>query len=139
MLTLVIQNQLAELSRMTVWLHESAAQLEIPQEILGELDLCLNEALTNTISYGYPEDASCQHDITVSLNRAPGERRVSVELVDDGVAFNPFDVKPYQAAKSLKEATLGGMGVHLIKSFSESQCYERRDGRNYLRFTSRTW
>jgi hypothetical protein len=35
-------------------------------------------------------------------------------------------------AKSLAEANVGDLGIHLVRSFASSMDYERRDGRNRL-------
>jgi anti-sigma regulatory factor (Ser/Thr protein kinase) len=35
-------------------------------------------------------------------------------------------------AKSLEEAKVGDLGIHLMRSFASGMHYERRDGRNRL-------
>ena len=54
-------------------------------QAINELNLCLDEILNNTISYGYHDSDS--HCIRVTLTLADGV--VTAEIVDDGKPFDP--------------------------------------------------
>jgi anti-sigma regulatory factor (Ser/Thr protein kinase) len=53
-------------------------------------------------------------------------------LEDTGCEFDPTQFPPRSVAKSLEEAKVGDLGIHLMRSFASSMHYERRDGRNRL-------
>lgn len=130
--SLELANDLGELRRASVWLDVEARALGASESLRGDLDLCLNEALANIISYAY-EDGT-EHRIWLRLSGA-GES-LSLEIEDDGRAFNPFDVPAPPKAGSLEQLSVGGLGVHLIRGLMPGARYERRGTRNHLTLTA---
>ena len=53
-------------------------------------------------------------------------------IEDSGREFDPTQFPPPSVAKSLEEAKVGDLGIHLMHSFASDMHYERRDGRNRL-------
>jgi anti-sigma regulatory factor (Ser/Thr protein kinase) len=58
-------------------------------------------------------------------------------MEDDGVAFNPLEAPAPRQPGSLAEATVGGLGIHLIRSFTDECRYRRENGRNHLTMVAR--
>ena len=56
----------------------------------------------------------------------------SVVVSDQAKAFNPLTVAPAKPATSLEDATIGGWGVQLIRTFSDALDYERHGPTNRL-------
>ncbi len=113
---------------MSAWLEESGAGLGITAPQRFEIDLVANEAVTNVISYGYP--GGRQGDIELRLAVADG--RVTLEIEDDGKAFNPLEADARHAPEGLDDAQVGGLGIHLIR-MTMPDCEYRRDAeRNVL-------
>src|SRR5262249_48185895 len=75
----------SELRRMSDWFRRFAAASGIPEERTLDLELCLNEILTNINHYAY-EEADPAHDIRVTLQRKDG--RLEAVIEDDGRPFN---------------------------------------------------
>ena len=113
---------------MSAWIHRTAKQMELPQPVAFELDLCSTEAVTNIITYAYEGTAS--HRIRLRLQQALG--RVVIEIEDDGKPFNPLEFPPVPRFTSLDDAPLGGRGIHLIRSLMTECSYQRSDGKNVL-------
>jgi sigma-B regulation protein RsbU (phosphoserine phosphatase) len=101
---------------------------KLPAKLAFQLNLVLDELLTNTINYGFAGDP-----------RPPPERHVVVRLwregkdlvmvlEDDAAAFNPLDAPPPDLDKSLEERRIGGLGIHLVRNTMNQLHYER-DGR----------
>jgi serine/threonine-protein kinase RsbW len=57
---------------------------------------------------------------------------VSLDIEDDGVAFNPFDAPQHVQPASLEEANIGGLGIALMRRLMDECTYARRGGRNVL-------
>ena len=53
-------------------------------------------------------------------------------IEDDGMAFDPTKVPPPAKPRSLDEAPIGGLGLHLVRQFSSGMEYERRGRTNHL-------
>ena len=125
---LAIQFDFHELERISKWLNETGKILNLPDSLVGDLDLCTHEAVANIISYA--EEHARHHPIEISL--ATENDSVILRIQDRGQAFNPLEMPPPEQAKNLKEAKVGGMGIHLIRSLMDECSYERQNESNVL-------
>src|SRR5205814_118236 len=119
---LSIGNQPEDLRQMSAWLWERCTAAGIPEEVVQRLDLCANEAVGNIISYAYAGEGA--HRIQLELLSTGNE--LSLEVRDDGRAFNPLEVPEHEQPASLAEAGIGGLGVHLIRRLMTRCEYERQ-------------
>jgi anti-sigma regulatory factor (Ser/Thr protein kinase) len=125
---LKLRSDLAELKRLAGWIKARARQ-ELSADTSFAIQLCLEEAVANIIMYG----GGTKDDhlgITIELERNGGTLVARIE--DTGREFDPTQVPPLSVAKSLEEAKVGGLGIHLMRSYASGMHYERRDGRNWL-------
>ena len=96
--------------------------------VMHDLNLALEEILTNIISYGYTDGQ--EHEIRVRLSVRPGE--VKAEVEDDGQSFNPLAAPEPHTAEALEERTIGGLGIHLVRTLMDGLEYKRQADRNVL-------
>ena len=127
-------NQLSELDRFNQTLTEFGRQHDLPAKVMHDLNLALEEILTNIISYGYTDNR--EHEIKVILSVQPGEMRVDVE--DDGQSFNPLEAPEPDTTKPLEERTIGGLGIHLVRKLMDGLEYKRQGERNFLTLKKKT-
>jgi anti-sigma regulatory factor (Ser/Thr protein kinase) len=125
--SLLIRNDLDELSRLGEWVAECGQAHAIPETIVQYVDLCSAEAVTNIMTHGF--DDSAAHDIAVRL-RQQGQDIV-LEIEDDGVAYDPTAAAPPVPA-TLENTRIGGWGIRIVRRFSDEVRYRRNDGRNCL-------
>ena len=125
---LVVANSHAELRRVSGWVRAFARERELAIHFAHGLELALNEALTNIMSYAFHDGA--QHEIVVELHAQPDRIRVDVE--DDGTPFNPLTVPVEEPPESLEKSRPTGRGITLMRSFMDELQYARRDGKNVL-------
>jgi anti-sigma regulatory factor (Ser/Thr protein kinase) len=131
--TLVIENRLSELFAVEQWLATLVERWSIPPDTAFGVDLVINEAVTNVISYAFPGGGN--HPVTLSIADSPGE--VVVEIVDAGIPFDPLTAPAMVISRDLDSAPIGGRGIHLIKSYTDRQDYTRVAGYNRLTLTLR--
>ena len=83
------------------------------------------------------------HGVTMAMHGGGAKLRIAIELErnagtlvasieDSGREFDPTQFPPPSVAKSLEEAKVGDLGIHLMHSFASDMRYGRRDGRNRL-------
>ena len=131
--SLQLKNDLAELDRVREAVTEFAGRHDVPAEPLFHLNLALEEVLTNVISYGY--DDSGEHELIVRLGFQQGELWAEVE--DDARPFNPLETPPVDVQMPLEERSIGGLGIHLVRSLMDELEYRREEGKNLFRMKKR--
>lgn len=107
-------------------LEQSQAYALLPPPLRFVADLIVDELASNAIKYGGPD---CR-EVRFQLDFDGHLMRVSV--MDDGAAFNPWQDAPPVEPSSTPVASLkvGGRGIHMIRQATDSQHYERRNGKN---------
>ncbi|UBF24576.1 ATP-binding protein [Kovacikia minuta CCNUW1] len=123
---LVLKNSPNELNTLTDWINQLANQLQLSANTAFRLEITLAEAITNIIDYAYDDDA--EHEIVVLLDYL--ENTATIELKDGGRPFNPLQHPAVVLPNSLEEATEGGLGIHLIRSYVDECSYRREDNHN---------
>ena len=153
-----IRNDLSELERIAGVIEQFGVAHGLPSKAVFEINLALDEVLTNVISYAYAD--SGPHEIEVRLS-IPDETRtstgwsggsnepslkrdevtalaqvhwqeVTVEVSDDGRPFDPLTVAPADLDQALEERSIGGLGVHFVRRVMDRLEYRRDAGRNVL-------
>jgi serine/threonine-protein kinase RsbW len=118
--------RLTALAELSDWVQALAQAQGLPEGCAFRLELVLAESVTNVIEHGYPPDAEGLIQVRVSCE--PG--RVVVQLDDAGRPFDPTAAPAHQQPGSLAEAPIGGLGLQLIRSYTEDWSYRRVDERN---------
>lgn len=95
---------------------------------------CLNEALANVLSHGGPQALTAPIRLSLHVRHESGGHVADLKMTDAGVAFNPLDHVPNSRPQSLDEAEIGGLGIRMMKEFSDELHYRRVDGENHLSF-----
>jgi anti-sigma regulatory factor (Ser/Thr protein kinase) len=127
-LEVTLHNRPSELERLSQEVEAYAEAHRLPAKILHAVNLCLDEIVTNIISYGYDDQAD--HQITVRLSLRAGE--LAIEIEDDGKPFNPLTAPEPDLYKPLEERPIGGLGIHLLRKVMDDMEYRRQQGKNVL-------
>jgi len=90
--------------------------------------LIVEEVLTNIGTHGRCSDKPVRVALTADRERVTGE------IVDSGIPFDPRDATEPDLAKDAGERPVGGLGLFLVRRFSSALEYARRNGENYLHF-----
>jgi anti-sigma regulatory factor (Ser/Thr protein kinase) len=121
-------NDLSELRRLSEWIRAYGSEAGVDDAFTYHIDLCLDEAVSNIIRYGY-EDGS-RGTITISLERLNDGIRAVV--TDGGREFNPLRQPAPAVPTTLEDVPVGGLGIHLMRAFADVFEYRREDGRNIV-------
>jgi len=121
----------------SMWLAQSGTEFGVPEEELNRLDLCLNEALANIISHGNPAALTCPIHILLDVRRENDACEATATVSDAGPAFDTSSATIKPRPQTLADAEPGGLGLLMIRSFSDKLAYSYSHGRNHLSFSVR--
>ena len=98
------------------------------QEHIFAINLCVDELITNTISYGLK--FASNNIIHVQINAT--NDFLEVVIKDTAPQFNPFTQAPEpDVTASLEDRKIGGLGVFLTKKLM-TECHSHYDGNGNL-------
>lgn len=132
-LSLHLRNDLSELVTLSRNLEEFATSLGLSKRTLFQLNLVIDELVTNIINYAYRDDA--EHRITVIVRFEEGSFVIRVE--DDGIPFNPVLSEVPDCSRPVERRVVGKLGIHLARQFADDLVYERFGNKNVLTITKR--
>jgi anti-sigma regulatory factor (Ser/Thr protein kinase) len=111
----VLANRPLEIASLQDQLEAYGRQHRIAPRVLHDVQLALEEHLTNVISYAFRNDQEHQINVRIQIR----ESELAVEVEDDGRAFNPLEQKP-----------IGGLGVYIMRQSLDSLQNRREQDRN---------
>ena len=124
----------AELESLQVFrdfIAECCAKFDIPNDIVFELKLAVDEACTNVIEHGYK--GMDPGSIILSFRIEPD--RILVQIIDFGRVFEPTDAPKPDIEAALEDRPLGGLGLYLIYQTMDNIDYQSSGDGNTLTFT----
>ena len=120
-----IQGTVEDLGQREAW----------PDGLTFKVNLVLEELGLNILSYGAADkDRSPEIEIILTSE----DDSLTIEVSDDGQAFNPLeDAKDPNVDGMLEERSIGGLGVHLVRTLMDDLSYQRAAGKNHLKMVTK--
>lgn len=131
--TIVLRNDIREMSRIIDAITHIADSVSCPPVVVHDVTLAMEEIFSNIVFYGFGDDLD--HYITLHLV-VEGDALI-LTLQDEGIPFNPLNVQIGRRDKPLEERDKGGMGITLAKNLMDQMEYRRERGKNILRMEKR--
>jgi len=125
---LTLVNQRSEVARLLDRLEAFARQHGLAPRVLHDVQLALEEHLTNILVHGYDDEGEHSIRVHVQLNAAD----LRIEVADDGRPFNPLEQPAPDLTKPIAERPVGGLGIHMMQKSLNGTTYRRADGKNIL-------
>ena len=123
-----IKNELAEIARLAEQVEEFGVNNNIEPRYIFNINLSLDELLTNTINYGYDDHE--EHVITINMYLT--ENEIVIQVEDDGMPFNPLDMPDPDLSRELEERPAGGLGIYLVRTMMDQVEYVRQGDQNII-------
>ena len=132
-LALTLQNQRSEVARMTEAVDRFSRDTGISDEDVHNIHLILDELVINVIKYAFRDNRPHTIEVTLALDGS----RLTMTVEDDGESFDPTAHPEPDLEVPIDERPIGGLGIHIVRSLSDSVSY-RRHGRHNAMTVVRT-
>lgn len=123
-----IENKIEELPVLAQRIEELGEKWELPIPLVMNLNLVLEEAVTNIIFYGYTDKIA--HEIVLEFEKEQGE--MTIQIIDDAQPFDPTKKDHPDINLSVEEREIGGLGIFLIHKIMDKVEYKRENDKNIL-------
>jgi serine/threonine-protein kinase RsbW len=125
---LTIINQISQLEELARFFEEISDEWDLPMSASLNLNLVMEELVTNIIFYGY-EDQN-KHEITIVV--ILDNKLINIQLEDDGKEFDPLSIPEPDINLAIEDRKIGGLGIHFVRKIMDKIDYKRLDNRNRL-------
>lgn len=124
----VIENRIEELPSLAAKIDELAEEWKISPAQAMNINLVIEEAVSNIIFYAFADTKKHKIAISVSFN----DKRFSIKITDDGSPFNPLEQQQPDITLPAEERPVGGLGIFLISQIMDEMDYTRKENLNIL-------
>ncbi len=123
-----IVNRRDELERVSGFVDRVGTEYRLVPDVVADVQVALDEILTNILDYGYTDDR--EHEIHIRFQLLGSMLEAVIE--DDGVPFDPLASAAPDVSAPLHERRVGGLGLHFVKNLMDEVNYNRIGDRNRL-------
>lgn len=132
--SLLIATELDELHKVNAAIEELAEEENWPPDVTFQIGLAIEELGVNIVNYGHDDGKAHEIEIVISSEA----EAVTVTIEDDGQAFNPLcDAPEPDLDAAVEDRTVGGLGIHLVRSMMDEVHYQRQQNKNCLTLVKR--
>ena len=128
-----ISNKVDEISKVADLVDELGRRCALPARIVNDMNVALDEVLSNIIRHGYDDHAPHQIDVQLSVNG--GE--LCARVADDGRPFDPTRQKLVPISRETTAPAVGGLGLHFVAALIDNIRYKRDGAINRLEMRKR--
>lgn len=125
---LVLHNDVREIPELAALVDRIAEAGSLDLTLALNLNLALEEAVSNVMIYAYPEGT--RGEVEVLAEQAPD--RVRFTITDAGIPFDPTAMPDADISLGVNDRPIGGLGIFLVRKIMDTVTYERRNGKNIL-------
>ncbi len=121
-------------SEVTGMIDTFLEETACPVKVQIKIDIAVDEIFTNIASYAYEHSDLPDEERTVSVdveditfNDSPA---VKIRFSDVGVRFNPLEREDPDIDLPIKDRSVGGLGIFVVKNNMDETSYEYEKGKN---------
>lgn len=119
----------ANLDDALIFIDDYLDEFGCPVKSKMQIDLAAEEIFVNIAQYSY---ASSNGDVTIRIGLSEDHSQVSITFTDSGIPYDPLTREDPDVTLSGEERQIGGLGIFLIKKYTDDIRYKFADGCNNL-------
>ena len=138
-ITLSIDSRYENVQLVGCAVHKLSDMTPLNDNDAHQVELCVSEAVVNSIKHGYHNQAGHFVDVIVTLHKD----KLVIEVVDSGDRMDPDVLKKYSSIsidfdpQDIDSIPCSGRGLAIIQEFMDSVHYSEHGQRKYLTMTKR--
>jgi serine/threonine-protein kinase RsbW len=132
-ITVRLPADLREIERLNRVVRQFGDLHEVPSRTLYAINLALDEVMTNVVRHGFDDPAGQELVAEIEVRK----EELTTVVTDQGRPFSPLEAPPPDLTAPLSERSLGGLGIHLIRSLMDGVEYRREGQKNVLTLRKR--
>ena len=130
---LVLHNDVKEIPRLAEFMKVLASDVKMAPTLALNLNLALEEVVSNVILYAYPPGSAGLVDVEAIVR----DEKLDFVVTDAGIPFDPTSVGRPDLTLGVNERPVGGLGIYLVRTIMDQVSYARVDGKNVLSMTKK--
>ena len=107
------------------FVEEELEKHDVSMKTMMAINVAVEEIFVNIAHYAYEGRPG---KAVVGMNF--DEDNVHIYLVDNGIPFNPLEMKDPDITAGVDEREIGGLGIYMVKKSMDKCTYERRNNQN---------
>jgi anti-sigma regulatory factor (Ser/Thr protein kinase) len=124
---LTVNSNLTDIDKVRDFLKVSLGDLRLSEEDYFAIELSLLEIYTNIVRYAYPEK---KDKIFLKIWRK--DQKLFFEIRDNGIPFDPTEVREPDIDKIIATEKVGGFGILISRTLMDGFNYKREKSQNVL-------
>ena len=126
--SITLTNDIEQVPQLADFVDMVCEEVGFDPSIAIQMNLAIEEAVVNVMSYAYPVGTVGNVIIEAQAN----EDCLTFTIIDNGTPFDPTAKSEVDTTLSAEERPIGGLGIHLVRQLMDSINYERIDNKNIL-------
>lgn len=133
-LAIRLRREAAELGKVRDELDRLGREYAVPDQTLIELQIALDEIVSNVIKYSWSNDTGHEFLVRITLR----SDAITLQVIDDGPPFDPRGAPaPVRRSKADWVTHPGGVGIDLVRKLVDGFDYRRIRGHNQTTLTKK--
>jgi len=114
MKALKVKSELAQLEKIRNFLRENLKEFNLSEEDCFKIELSLVEMCTNVMRYAYTKEAG-----DIFLKTWHQGAMIYWEIRDNGIPFDPTQIKEWDIEDMISKEQKGGLGIFLARKLMD--------------------
>lgn len=124
---LTMNADINEIPRVSAALDQLMQVHSFSSEEILDVQLAVEEAVTNVIMHGYDGQAG---EISILCKASRGI--IEIQIEDTAPPFDPLSVPDPDFTADIQDRRIGGLGIFLIRRVMDDIMYRNNEGKNIL-------
>lgn len=116
------------------FVNEKLDSIGSSEAVKSQIDIAVEEIFVNIAKYAYGDEKG---KAVIKFSFDEDTKAVTLVFEDKGMAYNPLEKPDPDITLSAQEREIGGLGIFMVKNFTDSMEYSYENETNILKITKK--